>query len=238
MGVSQCYVLLLSILRNIQRLGTDPTRIIQLIERFSFKYSVVCKQPTNRVEKLYSKIAIEIEDAATGDIAKQTSAHIQAIFSRLEKALRGMLPPEQLFGECLGDLCYRNSEERRRLLKYILGRVNTHLSKTDEQRIDFNTVNVEHILPQKPHKDWKLKRSEIKGYVNMLGNLTIISKRINSRAQNATLSQKLPELEQSELAINKELVKVLRSVEGEWGEEQIRKRQKALAELAYRHIWT
>jgi hypothetical protein len=33
------------------------------------------------------------------------------------------------------------------------------------------------VLPQGPHKDWKLKRSEIKGYVNMVENLTLVPKR-------------------------------------------------------------
>ena len=35
MDVSQCYVLLMSILRNATKLGTDPTRVIQLIEKFT-----------------------------------------------------------------------------------------------------------------------------------------------------------------------------------------------------------
>jgi uncharacterized protein with ParB-like and HNH nuclease domain len=237
MGVSQCYVLLLSILRNFDRLGTDPTRIIQLIEKFSFKYSVVCKQPTNKVEKLYSKTAIEIEQTVRAETPKQIPVKIQSIFSKLEKDLRAMDPSEQLFVASFEELMYRNSEDSRKLVKYILGKVNAFYSKTAEHRINFDEVNVEHILPQKPHKDWNLKRNQIRGYVNMLGNLTLLSKRINSKIQNASLAEKLPELEKSELAITKEIVKVLRDLSGDWNETEIFKRQKDLGQLAYKKIW-
>ncbi|HKM80469.1 MAG TPA: DUF262 domain-containing HNH endonuclease family protein [Candidatus Acidoferrum sp.] len=237
MGVTQCYVLLLSILRNFEHLGTDPTRIIQFIEKFSFKYSVICKQPTNRVEKVFSSTAIKIDKAVSEGPSKHLSGEIQAIFAELEKNLRELIPSEQVFLESFEDLAYRNTDESRRLIKYVLGKMNAHFSKTDEHKIDFNVVNIEHILPQKPHKDWKLKRSEIKSYVNMLGNLTLVSRRINSKVQNAILSEKLPELEKSELAITKELVKVIKRLDGQWGEAEIEKRHKELAVLAYRQIW-
>jgi Protein of unknown function (DUF1524) len=73
--------------------------------------------------------------------------------------------------------------------------------------------------------------------VNKLGNLTLISKRLNSKAQNASIDQKLPEFANSELAITKQLVELLQDLKGEWGEEQIAKRQDELADLAYDHIW-
>jgi uncharacterized protein with ParB-like and HNH nuclease domain len=235
MGVSQCYVLLLSIFRNYKDLGTAPTRIIQFIEKFSFKYSAICKQPTNRVEKLYSGTAIKLDKLVAKGVTKHTSGEVQGIFSDLEKALKELNPSEQLFVESFDDLCYRDTNEGRRMIKYVLGRINSYLNVTDEQKIDFNTVNIEHVLPQRPQKDWKLKRSEIKGYVNMVGNLTLVSKEINSTVQNAVIALKLPELEKSELAITKELVKILKL--GAWNEERIRERHRDLAQVAYREIW-
>ena len=41
-----------------------------------------------------------------------------------------------------------------------------------ETKIDFEKVNIEHLLPQNPKK-WKLTKSEIEEYVNLLGNLCI-----------------------------------------------------------------
>jgi hypothetical protein len=148
-----------------------------------------------------------------------------------------MDPSEQLFVASFEELMYRNSEDSRKLVKYILGKVNAFYSKTAEHRINFDEVNVEHILPQRPHKDWNLKRNQIRGYVNMLGNLTLLSKRINSKIQNASLAEKLPELEKSELAITKEIVKSLRDLSGDWNEAEICKRQNDLGLLAYKKIW-
>ncbi|MBK8302046.1 MAG: DUF262 domain-containing protein [Chloracidobacterium sp.] len=59
MQITQCHVFLMAVLRNIDRLGTDPTKVIQFIEKFSFQYSAVCKMPTNRIEKTFSKYAIK-----------------------------------------------------------------------------------------------------------------------------------------------------------------------------------
>ncbi len=88
MQVTQCHVLLMAILRNMDLLGTDPTKVIQFIERFSFQYSAVCKLPTNRVEKTYSKYAIKIETTLKDPEKKEKSAAIQTIFHELKAELR------------------------------------------------------------------------------------------------------------------------------------------------------
>ena len=120
---------------------------------------------------------------------------------------------------------------------YITGASNSPLNYGGQIGLYFNTVNIEHLLPQKPHKDWKLDKREITGYVNLLGNLTLISKRINSSVQNGVVKDKLPELEKSELAVTKALIKELKVLGLEWGESQIRNRQNQLASLAYKTIW-
>jgi len=237
MKVSQCFVLLLSILRNYNRLGFDPYRIIQLIEKFTFQYSVVCKLPGNRVEKIYSKYALEIEEAAKDGPNEKATRKLQSIFSRLEKELKGEAPSEILFMEYFRELELKNSEESRRLIKYILGRINGHYQKTDEYLINFNTVNTEHLLPQNPDKAWKLSKKDIKGYVNKLGNLTLLSHILNSKAQNDIISKKLSELKESELAITKKLVNTLDELNGQWGEEQINNRQREMAEIAFKEVW-
>jgi len=133
-------------------------------------------------------------------------------------------------------LAYRNAEYHRKLMKYILAKIDGYHRKTDEHRIDFNNVNIEHILPQNPNKEWKLEKNDIKTYVNKLGNLTLISKRINSKVQNDSIEKKLPDLETSELPITQILVKELQK-NNKWGQKEIINRQKELAELAYDYVW-
>ncbi len=85
MQVTQCHVFLLAILRNFDKLGTDPTKVIQFIERFSFQYSAVCKLPTNRIEKTYSKYALRIEEVIKTASAKDLAGEIQTVFHQLRK---------------------------------------------------------------------------------------------------------------------------------------------------------
>ena len=237
MRVSQCYVLLLSILRNYNLLGTDPLRVFELIERFTFQYSVVCKLPANRIEKIYSKYALKVQQAVREGPADKVAARVQPIFAELEKELKAEAPSEAVFKDSFAKLAHRDTEDGRRLTKYILAKVNAHHQVTDEHSIDFNAVSIEHILPRTPSKGWNLTKKAIKPYVHRLGNLTLLSKRLNSKAQNATIPEKLPELQKSELPITKELVTLLTELQGRWDEDTIATRQSQLADLAFRKIW-
>jgi hypothetical protein len=190
--------------------------------------------PTNRIEKIYSKFALKIQETIDNEPEKKI---LGRIFAELEKELKAEAPSAQLFKERFGEVCYKNSENSRRLIKYILSEIDSRLRATDENRIDFNTVNIEHVLPQNPHKDWRLTKNEVKGYVNKIGNLTLLSKRINSKVQNVPIEKKLPELEKSELPITRELVLRIKGSNSEWGEEQIIRRQEEFAETALTDIW-
>lgn len=236
MKVSQCHVFLLAIIRNYERLGTDPVGVFQFIERFSFQYSAICKLPTNRVEKTYSKYAIKLQKAFTAK-PKAIPGEVQKVFQQLKKELTELLPSEQLFTESFREVSYSRSEAARLLTKYILAEVNNHLQTTDELIIDFNKVNLEHILPQNPHADWKLSKAAIKPYVNRLGNLTLISGVINSSIQNGVIEKKLPELKKSKLPVTIAVVARLKRLKNVWNEAQILRRQEELGKLAYEEIW-
>lgn len=237
MNVSQCYVLFLTILRNIDKMGTDPARIFELIENFTFHYSVVCKLPTNKLEKIYGNCSNKIEEAMVKEDEKRLPGKIQSIFSDLEKELKEEAPSAEYFTSEFMDLCYKNSEQYRKLIKYILGKIDSHYRATKEEMIDFDHVNIEHLLPQKPDKAWGLHKRDIKAYVNKLGNLTLIDKRINSKVGNKTIKEKIPVLSQSSLPMNKVLIDQLTTKNHVWNESYINERQKEFAELAYDKVW-
>jgi len=240
MGVSQCYVLMMSILRNYDKLGTDPVRIFRLLENFTFQYSVVSKLPGNRVEKLYSKFAVNLEKLSRMSSSKNRQKRIASLFSELEKELKMDRPPKELFLERFKTLRYKNSAKGRKLIKYVLARIDQYYRDTGEEKIDFNVVNVEHLLPRNPQSAWGLNKNEIKSYVNLLGNLTLVSKRINSKAQNKTIEAKLIALRESSLPITRVLIPELEAIVESgraWGEEDIFRRQQQLAKLGLDKIW-
>lgn len=237
MNVSQCYVLFLSILKNLKKLEMDPTKIFQLIEKFTFQYSVVCKLPGNKVERIYSRYALRLEEAANSSNKKKRSRKVQRVFSDLRKEIKDERPSSEVFQESFSDLSYKNSEKYRKLIKYILGEINDYNAKTKEHKIDFNNVNIEHILPQKPDRAWRLSKKDIKGYVNKIGNLTLLDKRLNSKVQNKVPKEKIKELRQSQLPITQNLVRVLTDLKYKWNEEEILKRQEEFADISYDSIW-
>jgi uncharacterized protein with ParB-like and HNH nuclease domain len=237
MRVSQCFVFLMCILRNYDDLDTDPVRYFEFIERFTFQYSVISKQPGNKIEKVYSKYAIELEKILRSASHKARSGRIQSTLASLKRDLALEAPSYPVFMAAWDELSYKNSEQGRQLMKYILGRIDGHYRQNDENVINFSSVNIEHILPQRPSKHWGVAREDIRGYVNLLGNLTLLSTRINSRVQNGPISQKLPEFTKSQLPVTQELVKQLTNLNGQWGEKEIRERQRQLGELAYHEVW-
>lgn len=237
MRVSQCYVLFMSILRNYSRLGSDPVRVFEFIERFTFQYSVVCKLPGNRIERVFSKHALKLERAVASGQSKKVTKEVDRIFNSLMQELREVAPSKQTFMEAFEDVSYKNSTEARRLVGYILAKYDSHFSTTKEYRIDFGSVNIEHLLPTKPDKSWGLTQREIRPYVNKLGNLTLLDLKVNSTVQNATIDKKLPDLKKSRLALVERLVAHFQQHGTTWGETQIRERHRELAELAYDKIW-
>ncbi len=235
MNVSQCYVLFLALLRNFEKLETDPTRVFETIEKFTFQYSVISKLPGNKVERLYAHAAIKIENAVQKPLAKHRKAEVQRILAELENDLKKELPPWELFRKSFMELSYRSSKKRK-ILKYILAKIDAYYRSTDEEVINFDTVNIEHILPRNP-KAWGLNKKDTKSYVDKLGNLTLLSTKINSKLQNKPLPEKMELLRKSSLPITKELVRMIEDNNLQWGEQQIIQRQEEMAKLAYEKIW-
>lgn len=237
MNVSQCNVLFLAILRNYEKLGTDPAKIFELIEKFSFKYHIVCKLPSNKVEKVYARYAKSIEDTVKGVDNKHIPGRIQSAFSALEKELKDISPNKDFFISEFKDISYKNTEQSRKVIKYIFSKIDNSYRTTKEELIDFENVNIEHLLPQNPGKEWGLRKSEIKDYVNKLGNLTIIDKVINSIAGNKKIQEKIEILITSNLPINKKLVEEIKENNYQWDEGFINKRQVELGEIAWETVW-
>jgi hypothetical protein len=233
MKIGQCNVFLLSILRNIDKINTSPVQVIEFIENFSFQYSAICKSPGNKVEKLYSKYAVQIETIVndTGH-SKHIKGNIQRCFQTMMNDFKGLLPNEQTFIDNFAKLTYNKSQS---LSKYVLTRINESMQITNEQVIDSNNVNIEHILPQKPIK-WGLDQAEVSPYVHLLGNLTLLNDSFNRSIGNEPLADKLKQLKKSQLDITKDFVNRL-SDDKTWSEDQIRDRQARFGKLAYDEIW-
>ena len=191
MGFSQCYVLLLSILRNRERLNftwDELNDLITEIENFNFIYHTICSRPANRVETFYSKRAIRIQGAGSDEDGRaRFRSNIIAIYNEL-----GELKPSKV--EFIEDFKmrtqYTNSTKKKNLIRYILGRIeeNKYPVQARERPID-DSISIEHLLPQKPEEYWGLTEDVVRPYVHLIGNLVLVGNGFNILARNYELER-------------------------------------------------
>ena len=234
MRATQCYVLFLNMFSNLEKLVFDPYLMVKTVENFTFNYFAVCKQPGNRVERLYSRTALKIEDVLKKSKPKDLTGDLQSVYSGLQNELRKLRPSRDEFIKQFMEISYKNSSEGRRFVGYVLERINRQ-NETGEHLINFDLVNTEHILPQKPNRFWGVDKAEAKKYVDKLGNLTLVLKELNSKASNSPPKDKARVLKESDIPMTQEVAKRLQR--GSWGMAEIEERQIELAEQAYDKVW-
>jgi hypothetical protein len=90
-------------------------------------------------------------------------------------------------------------------------------------------VTLEHILPSKPGIDWNhFTPEEQKVYLNRLGNQVLLPATVNSKIGNASYTVKKPALAaKGNFSLTKET-----AIHASWGIDEIKARQKRLADLA------
>jgi len=240
MNVSQVYVLLLSILRN-QTMKKKWERDFEFLETFCFNYHAISKLQAVRVEKIYSEYAVSLQNLNEILDERERSTDLEKELRKLQSKLKELatdfISLDSFKNGFLREIKYSSSATKRNLLKYTLYKIEDHLSMgTGELKIDQTMVNLEHILPQNPEQ-WGLEKNQITDYVNMVGNLTLLSKKLNSKIGNKPLKEKIKSLEESELNLTKLLVKELKELNLKWEKENIQSRSLSLAEKSFNEIW-
>lgn len=231
MGITQPYPIILALLMNHDRIPLNFSNFLKSLENHHFAFSAICKKSGNVVEKVYYKKALELQEAFKIQDTNQRRVKIDTIFNNLKNELRNKhYPGRDQFIENFMVLEYPDN-----LIKYIFSKIENEKSKTSE-KTDWSSANIEHILPQDP-KEWKKSKKEVKDYVNLLGNLTLVSKKINSAIGNKPLEEKAEEFKKSKLEIVKELLEQWKENKYKWTEEEIVDRQKKIAEYAYDVVW-
>lgn len=230
MGITQCYSLLFCLLLNKDKIGFDFSEIFKTIEKYHFAYSAVCKLSGNVVERLYFNTSKEIQEALKISDSHRRTQNIQRALSKFKTSLE--YPTKEFFIEKFMDIEYKNYQ----MVIYILSNIEKAKGQTDEHTVNFTKVNIEHILPQDP-KEWSLDKKDVKDYVNKLGNLTLISKKINGPMGNKPLKEKAKLFKDSKLNVNRELLEKFKLLKYKWNEKEIEKRQREIAEYAYDVVW-
>lgn len=227
--ITQAYILLLSIFRYKEQIGSKKVRNIVLwIEKFHFIYSAISKLQGNKVEKLYGRYAESFINALNQDNEKSVSSAVNVVYDSLKKKFYELLPSKNEFIERFIEIQYKNNNKA--LLRYILTQYEQILKWWYGETIpDFTQTNIEHIFPQTNNGSMDVKDS------NNIGNLMLLSISLNSECGNKSLDEKKSIYMKSDFAMVKEVVEVINS--NAWDESKIKKRAKRIADILYTEMY-
>lgn len=170
------------------------------------RHSVVGRKENSRLEDCVYRVARELR--ANGDFA-----------AAIER-LRSFAPSDAEFANTFRGVSVSRAETAR----YILRELEHDRRTTEELAVAPPTrVHVEHVYPQNPPSGRRMAQHT--SVVNRIGNLTLLDRRLNIGARNATFEEKKQYYERSELLLTQELAH-----RDTWSLEALNERQNALSQ--------
>ena len=243
-GVTQAYPLIYSLLKSFTSATNRRShakaflKICELIEKFHFKFFVICSGRGNKVEKFYANIS--------KDIMAENHADLDNIYNKLRNFFVDLNPPWENFNNGFIDISYEKNPKAKLLIHYIYDRYSNHtlppgsrqnifiLKDESTERTNFN---IDHIMPT-AISDFS---DEIQ---NNIGNCMVVHFSDNSRWQDKPPAEKFP-LIKDDLRrqphymydfINYVMPNEIWDDECIWDEEKITHNAKRLSEKMYEEI--
>ncbi|MDZ7702861.1 MAG: HNH endonuclease family protein [Trueperaceae bacterium] len=196
----------------------DMLLVVKACETLTIRHSIISGRRSNELEKAYATIARELHDSEID------------IWTLLSEQLT---PYAQTDRQVQENFVLYSSERVSKKWRTVLICLNEYISTGETSVNDSREVEIEHILPQKPSKrvikEVGLDLKELSEYARKIGNLTLLSEKLNRSASNSPFSEKRRALCKSEIALNKEICEWDSSI---WGAEEIETRSRLLAERA------
>ena len=168
------------------------------------------------LETYYSEAGKEISEGKITDM------------KQLNEKLKSIIPSDAVFRNAFEVA----SVSKSYLARYYLRAIEKQAKGDEHPELIPNenaeVVNLEHILPQNPSKGWStIPKDEQEAYVNRIGNLTLLSKKIHSDLGNDSFPFKKKYYKKSKFLITSQIAK-----ETTWDKSTIESRQKKMAGLA------
>jgi hypothetical protein len=224
--VSQCNPVLLNAIQTLES-PKDVVKIFKTVASFSFRYFIIGNQSPGNLERISNGIAVGIR---TGRL--KTPRDVGDEFRAVS--------PDATFKSDFSLAVMPRTKAK--LARYILAKIANHSSKQaskvgGEQIVnpDEKQVTLEHVLPQSLGPAWRKdfsKGIKAEDYVYRLGNLTLLTAKINRDAADSSFAEKRQlALSDSALVINHYFRQLSR-----WGDSEIDQRQQELAKTAL-EVW-
>ncbi len=213
LNASRCYPLLLVGEANLKK--KDFVRLCKAVEILTARHSTILKRDAKVLEGVFYKLL--------GRIRKNNKKEIDGDFLEVFRTQESMKIDEQ-FKQAFIDLSAAN----HKVAKYILLRIEDNMVGTRQVPLPWKDLTVEHILAEKLNWDGREE------YLERIGNLTLLSQKLNSDASNKSFKEKKDKdyKKDERIKITKELLKY-----SDFTKDTIVERQKELAKSAVT-IWS
>jgi len=186
--------------------------LLSALVSFYVRHNVIGNLENSRLETVVFRLAHRLRDDRD--------------FAVAHGALEEALPALDRFRDQFALAIVSRQKSARYLLRIL------ELDRRATEEVDVappHRVHLEHIYPQRPMEGNRWPRHS--QFINRLGNLTLLSRRLNQAIQNGSFETKRAAYSESELLLTRELDAVM-----EWGVEAIERRQANLAQRAM-GIW-
>jgi hypothetical protein len=200
--------------------------IVQMLERFMFRYKIVSEAHIGSATTVYHEQAVEIRKDASKYKVSALSNKLQALLDKGAK--------DALFRSRLQEVMYQR-ELTNKPLKYFLITLENYLPwyrkgatgapkcLNKMQVFDPSATTVEHIYPENAAP----ADASLAPLLDTLGNLTLLGSSDNDAAGNKPFVAKKAIFEKSPLVLNQEVAK-----NPNWTDSIVRARQKDLEDVA------
>jgi|LakMenEpi03Aug12_release.lakeMendotaPanAssembly.Ray.scaffolds.fasta_scaffold08831_15 uncharacterized protein with ParB-like and HNH nuclease domain len=195
--------------------NSDFTKLLKNIVTFVFRFQEIANITPNRLEPIYSKIAVSLyKEEIVG-------------YPKIKEKLQ-----ENNISDSKFRVDFENWEPtKNKIVRYAL--ISLENKITNGNRSIFENETIEHVLPQSPSDSWADfgQQKTIQQNIYKIGNLTLLEKTKNKKLSNLSFEEKKQEYVESGYEITK-----LIAEDDLWNQDAVQKRQKHFAKLAL-EIW-
>lgn len=231
-GIIQSRPLLLAILEHFDK--TEIEKSLKLLISWSIRFLISRSVSSGTFENQFSQKAISVRN---GFYITKDKKSIPVKSAKDLSTVMEIVPSDTEFEEKFADASATNSKFARYILRTLEREKQNEKEPEKVINPDELDVNLEHVLPQNPSLNWgNLTIEEANVYYSKIGNLALLQKTPNSKIGNSKPSDKEPVLSKSEILLTRMISNEIKT-SGNWGIEQIKKRQEELAKLAVK-AWT
>jgi hypothetical protein len=208
-----CYPLLFSAERQLNQ--EENKKLINALVTLVIRHNIVCGLDRAKLESTVYETAKMLSDGGDYELAL--------------RALQNISPSTTQFSESFEKLAFSKSDHS--IARYLLTCFDSEMATTQEVTVaGANCVHIEHIYPQSPLPQNVWENHD--HYVRLIGNMTLLDKRLNESIKNADFqTKKADAYVDSRLEVTKALLQY-----DSWSPEQIALRQTMFCQLA-QIIW-